>query len=102
MLSGLVHHGIVIVPPWTDRQTQLKTLPSLLRTWSVVFDFAKCKVIIFFVSSEKVTLISKDESEESRVTKSEATEFIAKEIATKDEPESEPSGVDAEDLLDEM
>ena len=49
-----------------------------------------------------MTLISKDESEESRVTKSEATEFIAKEIATKEEPESEPSGVDAEDLLDEM
>ena len=49
-----------------------------------------------------MTLISKDESEESRVTKSEATEFIAKEIATKEEPESDPSGVDAEDLLDEM
>ena len=51
---------------------------------------------------EKVTLISKDECEESKVTKSEATEFIAEEVATKAEPESAPSGVDAEDLLDEM
>ena len=51
---------------------------------------------------EKVSLITKTECEESKVSKKEAEVFIAEEIPAKTEPESEPSGVDAEDLLDEI